>query len=295
MEIVIEYCIQDKINRIVDILKTTVNGECNIALAGAHAKGMADMNSDIDIFLFADSPKSFEERYRIIKEFSDAGTTPWVSETFDYPWGGSIDFSFEGTPVEVVVRLIPQLEKRINECLNGDFEIIPQTWTSNGYYTFTYLCELSFIKPIWDPNGLIKFYQNKIKPYPPKLKKSIIDCFFARANTWINNFHYHSAIERQDILFTSPIVLHTVLDMIQVIFALNEEYFTGDKKLEIILSKLSYCPKDLLENIEFLLSASHNSEQLKKQYNILFSIINDIKSMINQSIYDNSTYQTSYD
>lgn len=281
-KMIIEQCIQDKIDRIVDILKETINGECALALAGAHAKGMADMNSDIDIFLFTDNPKSFQERYRIIKEFSDAGTTPWVSETFDYPWGGSMDFSFEGTPVEVVIRLIPQMEKRVNECLNGQFEIIPQTWTSNGYYTFTYLCELSFIKPIWDPNGLIKNYQSKIKPYPQKLKMNIIDCFFSRANTWINNFHYHSAIRRQDILFTSPIVLHTVLDMIQVIFALNEEYFIGDKKLEAALSKLPYCPKELLENLEFLLSTSHNTEKLQKQYNILCSINNDIKTMINQ-------------
>lgn len=283
-KIVIEKCIQDKIDRIVDILKATVNGDCALALAGAHAKGMADINSDIDIFLFAYNPKSFEERYRIINEFSDAGITPWVSETFDYPWGGSMDFSFEGTPVEVVVRIIPQMEKQISACLNGQFDIIPQTWTSNGYYTFTYLCELSFIKPIWDPNGLIKNYQNKIKTYPPKLKKSIIDCFFARANTWINNFHYHSAIKRQDILFTSPIVLHTVLDMIQVIFALNEEYFTGDKKLEVVLAKLPYCPRELLENIEFLLSASRNTEDLQKQYNILCRIICDIEMKINQSI-----------
>lgn len=282
--IVIEPCIQDKVKRIIEILKTTVDGDCALALAGAHAKGMADKNSDIDIFLFTDKPKSFEERSKVIKKFSDAGTTPWISDTFDNPWGGSMDFSFEGTPVEVVVRLIPQMDKRLNECLNGHFEIIPQTWTSNGYYTFTYLCELSFIIPIWDPNHLIENYQKKIIPYPSKLKKSIIDRFFARANTWINNFHYQSAIKRKDVLFTSPIVIHTVLDIIQIIFALNEEYYTGDKKLEIALDKLSYCPKELLENIEFLLTTSYDTEQLQKQSIILHNIIQNVKLKINECV-----------
>lgn len=283
-EAVIDICIKDKINRVVEMLKSTVNGDCALALAGAHAKGTTDIDSDIDIFMFVADPKSFEERFKIIKEFSDVGTTPWVSDKFDYPWGGSMDFSFEGTPVEIVIRTLPQMEKRIIECLNGQFEIIPQSWTSNGYYTFTYFSELSFIKPIWDPNGLIKNYQKQTKSYPPKLKKAIIDCFFTRANTWINNFHYDSAIRRTDLLFTSSIVLHTILDIIQVIFALNEEYFAGDKKLEASLSKLPYCPKELLENIEFLLSTSRNTKQLQKQHDILCCIINDVEIMINQSI-----------
>lgn len=270
--------LQDKINRVVEILKKTVNGECALALAGAHAKGVADKSSDIDIFLFTDHPKSFEERERILREAADPGTSPWISATLDYPWGGSMDFSYEGTPVEVVVRTFQLMDKRLKECLNGQFEIIPQTWTSNGYYTFTYLSELSFIKPIWDPKGLLQRYQDYIKPYPSKLKASIMDCFFDRANTWINNFHYQSAIKRLDILFTGPIVLHTVLDMIQVIFAINEEYFPGDKKLEAALTKLSYCPQELLDNMEVLLCASRNQDQLQTQCDILRRVMKDIEA-----------------
>lgn len=279
----INNCLQNKINKITDILKSTVTGECTIALAGAHAKGESDFDSDIDFFMFVNELKPFEERQGIIQESSDEGANLWVSETLDFPWGGSMDFTFDGTPVEVTVRTISQTEKRINECLEGQFEIIPQTWTSNGYYSYIYLSELSFIKPIWDPNGFIADYQNLIKIYPSKLKKAIIDCFFARANTWINNFHYSSAIKRMDLLFTGPIVLHTILDIIQVIFALNEKYFTGDKKLEAALVKMPYCPKDLLENLEFLLSAPRCQESLEKQCSILRDIVNDVERVINQT------------
>ncbi|MDA3730146.1 DUF4037 domain-containing protein [Niameybacter massiliensis] len=270
--------IQEKLDCIIEVLKSTVNGECILALAGAHAKGVADENSDIDIFMFIQEAKSFEERKCIIEGIADAGTTPWISPSFEeYPWGGSMDFYFQGTPIETTVRTFAQMEKRIAESKKGQFEIIPATWTSNGYYTFIYLCELSFIKPIWDPQGILESYQKELKIYPKKLKQSIINCFMDRANTWLDNFHYESAIKRMDLLFTGPIVMHTVMDMIQVIFALNEVYFTGDKKLEKALKDMKYCPNELIENIELLLSAPRNSELLQKQCDILRSIREDLQ------------------
>ena len=33
------------------------------------------------------------------------------------------------------------------------------------YYTFIYLCELSFLKPVWDPDGVLAAYQAKVTAY----------------------------------------------------------------------------------------------------------------------------------
>lgn len=281
MERIIKTENNEMIEKITDILKSTVNGKCGIALAGAHAKGTADTQSDLDFFMFLENPKSYEERLQVIQSSADRGTSPWVSYDFESePWGGTMDFQFEGTPVETTVRTLSLMERRLSECLEGKFEILPATWTSNGYYTFTFLCELSFLRPVWDPYGIIASYQKKAKYYPEKLKASVIRCFYNRANTWLDSFHYQSAIERKDLLFTSPIVLHTVLDIIQVIFACNETYFTGDKKLEAALAKLPYCPKLLTDNIEFLLSSPRDTGLLEKQKVILKSIRDELSEKI---------------
>lgn len=97
-----------------------------------------------------------------------------------------------------------------------------------------------------------------------------------RANTWIDNFHYESAVRRADILFTAPIVLHTVMDMIQVIFALNRVYFTGDKKLEAALSKMECCPAALRSNLAFLLSTPRDPEQLDLQRQLLRQVRDEL-------------------
>lgn len=255
-----------KIHALVELLKGTTQGKCAIALAGAHAKGTADASSDIDLYVFAEQAKPREQCAELIRSIADPGTTPWVDDFDAAPWGGGMDFVYQGTPVEAVGRTLARMDQVIGDCLKGKFEILPATWTSNGYYTFIYLCELSFIKPVWDPDGVLAAYQKKASVYPEPLRRAIMKTFLDRAGTWMDNFHYESAVRRGDVLFTSPIVLHTVMDMVQVIFALNRVYFTGDKKLETALADMPYCPEALRpEQLDILFTASRNPNHLEQQ------------------------------
>lgn len=259
-----------KIQTLVELLKETTEGKCAIALAGAHAKGTADDASDIDLYVFAERAKSHEQRLELIRRTADLGTALWIDEFDAAPWGGGMDFMYQGTPVEVVGRTLARMDQVVGDCLKGKFEIIPATWTSNGYYTFIYLCELSFIKPVWDPDGVLASYQKKAAVYPEPLRRAILETFLGRAGTWINNFHYESAVHREDILFTVPIVLHTVMDMVQVVFALNRVYFTGDKKLEAALANMPYCPRALQPGqLDILLAAPRDTGHLEQQRQIL--------------------------
>ncbi len=270
--------VQKKIDDLIEILKKTTRGSCAIALAGAHAKGAADAASDIDFFVYAENARPLEERRAIIAAAADPGTGFWVDESFDVnPWGGSMDFQYRGTPVECTARTLAYTGKIVEDCLNGRFEIIPAIWTSNGYYTFIHLCELSFVKPVYDPEGILAALQEKARVYPEALRRSILDTFLGRSATWLWNFHYDSAIRRQDLLFCGPIVQHTLLDLVQVIFALNRQYFTGDKKLEKALKEMEYCPPRLLDNLEFLMSTPRDSVLLDNQRQLLRQIYRDLE------------------
>jgi len=275
--------LQPIINELVEMLKTTVDGKYAIALAGSYAKGIADKNSDIDFFMFIEKAKSYEERLAIVREFADKNMPFYVSKGFDDgAWGGSMDFFYKGIPVETTVRFTENVDKIIADCLEGKFEILPALWTTNGYYTYIYLSEIDFITPIEDNFGIIDGYKNQLESYPKKLQASILKEFFARSNMWIDSFHYKSAIKREDILFTAGIVKNTVYDMVQIIFALNEEYFTGDKKLEYQLSRLEYCPHKLLDNLEFLMYAPKDAEKLEEQRNLLVAIRDRLQYKIAQ-------------
>lgn len=271
------------IEELVKILKSVTQGSVSVALSGSRAKNMFDEESDIDLYMLVENLKTYDEIYVIISQAADDGFPIYISTAFDSaPYGGSISFYYKGIPIEVTIQQFSKAKQRIDDCLEGRFEIIPQTWTSNGYYTFICLSELNSVKPIWESDRFIETYKEKLVQYPEKLRKSIISVFWARSTTWIDNFHYESAINRGDYLFTSPIVLHTVLDMIQVIFALNRVYFPGDKRLDTVLKSLPYCPKSLIENLPFLLQASTDQKHLKKQYEILKSVIEELRIRIDK-------------
>lgn len=272
-----------KIEALVELLKEMTEGKCAIALAGAHAKGTADAASDIDLYVFAERAKPRAQRLELVRSIADQGAAPWVDDFDAAPWGGGMDFLYQGTPVEVVGRTLSRMDQVIGDCLAGKFEIIPAAWTSNGYYTFIYLCELSFIKPVWDPDGVLAAYRQKAAVYPEPLRRAILETFLGRAGTWMDNFHYESAVRRGDVLFTAPIVLHTVMDMVQVVFGLNRVYFTGDKKLEAALANMPYCPEALRPGqLDILLSTPRDTAHLERQRQLLARTWDDLSQRVRE-------------
>jgi len=272
--------IQRKVDDLLPYIKQIANGRVAVALFGAHAKGVDDAESDLDIYILIEDPKTQNEIKNILSAVADAGTLR-VDEHFDNPvYGGAVTYKYGGMPVEMDMQRFAFVEARVADCLEGVFQIIPQTWTSNGYYTYTCLNELRTMAPVWDPDGVIAGYKSRVSTYPVKLKRSIVDVFLRRAGTWMGNFHYETAIRRGDYLFTAPAVMHTVLDMAQVILALNESYFQGDKKLLRSLAAQPYCPAGLLTGLPMLLCVSDDAAVLDQQYTLLKTIYADIRKRV---------------
>jgi len=278
----------DKIKDIVEMLKTTGDGDMTITLAGAHAKGLDDEYSDIDIYMYYADPKPYETQKKIVEGFADNGKATVTHDHVSAPMGGYYIFNYKNTLVEVTTRLYENALKRINESVNGQFEILPESWTINGYYTFTYASEISYVKPMWDPPNFIENSKSIIYPYPQKFKKKLIEVFGERMKfNPCYNHEYTNAIRRRDLFMTNYFADYTLLNMIQVIYALNETYFTGDKQVARKIAKLPYYPVKMLENLEFLLGAHDDSEKLERQRGILREIVDELSKKCDELIWDN--------
>ena len=268
------------IEELLPTLKNIANGRSSVAITGAHAKGSSDIGSDIDFHIIVEDPKPHDEVYGMFSKIADEGTLIVTEDFYSELWGGKIDYYYKGIPVEMYTQALSVLLRTMEEAIDGKFEIIPQVWTTNGYYTYIMLSEVYYMQPLWDPTGIVAELKAKVAVYPEKLREAIIGTFFERANTWIDNFHYHTAFARGDYMYTVPIIVHTVMDMVQVIFAINRVYFPGDKKLMKSLSQLSYCPAALLENMEFLYSASTDAGVLQRQCDILREVRDELRQRI---------------
>ncbi|MHB9034786.1 MAG: DUF4037 domain-containing protein, partial [Anaerolineae bacterium] len=121
----------------------------------------------------------------------------------------------------------------------------------------------------------------EIAVYPPKMREAIIKAHLSAARFWPHNFHYASAVERQDVIYTSGIVAQVVHNLIQVLFAINQTYFPGDKKLEAAMAHLGCIPSDCANRIKRLLwpGEACSAAVLRTQQQELQSLLRDVESL----------------
>jgi predicted nucleotidyltransferase len=273
--------IRQVVSDLLPLVRQFARGEYAIALGGSYAKGTADDEADVDLYLFAHDVLPNDERTRIASAFSSEieGIRSWGE---DAPLtNAGTDFRFREHNVECWLRDIGHIDRSIAECQQGVVKREFVTWTTTGFYNHCCLSDLSVMLPLDDPFDIIARWKSEVATYPPKLRQAIVHHHLNAAHFWPDNFHYLSAIERQDVIYATGIVQQVVHNLVQVLFALNEVYFPGDKQLDAALAHLPRKPRELSERIGALLfpGTPATAEVLREQRERLRSLLADVREM----------------
>ncbi len=270
------------VEELIPLLRRLVIGEYGIALGGAHAKGVDDAESDLDIYIFTKDALNNTERARQATAFSSDITQLicWGQENPFEQCG--TDFYYKGTKVECWMRASAIINRAIADCREGIITRDYVTWTTTGFYNHVALSDLRVMKSVDDPTCLLARWQTAIAEYPPKLREAIIKQHLPAARYWPSNFHYTSAVERQDIIYTTGIVAQVAHNLIQVLFALNRAYFPGDKKLANALAHLERTPRDCAKRINRLLWPGEplSVELLRAQQAELQALLREVEELV---------------
>ena len=273
--------VQRIVSDLLPLVREFSRGDYAIALGGSYAKGTADHEADVDLYLFAHAVLPKQERTRIASAFSSEmeGIVSW-GDNRPFRDAGT-DFRFHGHNVECWLRNIGHIEQRIAECREGVVRREFVTWTTTGFYSHCCLSDLTVMVPLDDPLDIIARWKSQVATYPPKLRQAIVNQHLAAAEFWPENFHYLSAIERQDVIYATGIVQQVVHNLVQVLFALNEVYFPGDKQLDVALAHLPRQPTKLCERIRTLLwpGTPATVQVLSEQRASLRSLLADVRDM----------------
>lgn len=269
------------ISQLTPLLRQFCRSEYGIALGGAHAKGVDDAESDLDLYVFARDVLPAAGRATCCRQFSGqvSDIVCWGEDT-PFVQGGA-DFLYGGRKVECWLRHIDYIAGIIGECQAGVVRQELVTWTVMGFYNHCALSDLRHMVIVEDPSGILSAWKATVSRYPPRLQQAIIDRHLAAAWFWPDNFHYQSAVERCDTIYTAGIVQQVVHNLIQVIFAINQTYFPGDKKLDIALGHLAAVPDRLVERIQRLISpgVSPDRAALREQRAALRALAVDVRSL----------------
>ncbi len=248
-----------------------------IAVGGAHAKGTADEESDLDVYVFAKSILPNEKRTQLTANFSNRikQVVSWGSDSHFVQAG--TDFVYDQRKLECWLRSSDYVDVTISDCVNGVVRRDIVTWTPTCFYNHCALSDINTMIIIKDPSGMLSNWKSAISKYPPKLQEKIIQLHLGGARFWPANFHYNSAIERQDVIYTTSIIQQVIHNLIQTLFAVNEVYFPGDKKLDKALARLDRLPDLFPERICRLVSSEKkvSVKMLKEQQYELQQLLKD--------------------
>jgi predicted nucleotidyltransferase len=250
------------ISDIVEQLKT-VPGIDAMVLGGSRARGTHTDSSDIDLGIYyrPSAPIDLavlgqvatkiddEHRENLVTRFGGWG--PWING------GGWLKVN--GVSVDLLYRDLDKVTRIIDDCRDGRIETVYQPGHPFGFVSSIYLAEVALCRPLWDPYGTIEKLKTRVSPYPPGLKKAIVDSFW-----WEVDFSLgiaQKSVSRGDVTYAAGSCFRSATCLMQVLFAVNEQYWMNEKGAVALADGFAKVPPRLKERVECAFSQLNSSGQ----------------------------------
>jgi predicted nucleotidyltransferase len=267
---------------IVDEIKT-VSGVKAIVLGGSRARGTHTPSSDIDLGIYyaSSQPLGLDALSKIATKLDDEHRADVVTGFGGWgPWiNGGGWLRIQSMPVDFLYKDLDKIQSYVDACLNGKVENFYQGGHPHGFVTSIYLGEIALCKPLWDPDGFIAELKGKVFPYSDSLQKAVIQSF-----AWEIDFSVMIAkksIERADVHYAAGSCFRAVMCMLQVLFALNKEYWMNEKGALAITDRFALKPADFrnrVGEIYKLLDAS--PEAIERAVTLLHGLSEEVNALV---------------
>ncbi len=208
-----------------------IPGVAAVVLGGSRARGMADPDSDIDLGIYydPDNRPSLDALRDVAARLDDSHSGEVITDFAE--WGQWINgggwLTIDGQKVDWLYRDIQQVRQIIGECRAGNPRIFYQPGHPHGFWTTIYMGEVHVCQPLYDPNGVVDDLKKLTTPYPPLLKKIMIE-----RNLWEAGFALDTSRKsamRGDVLHVTGGLFRCGACLVQVVYALNERYCINEK------------------------------------------------------------------
>ena len=219
-----------------------------VALGGSAASGVADEQSDIDLYVYSRSEIPISTRAAIARA---AAARAEVDNRFWEPGDEWVD-AVSGIAVDVIFRSVDWIEEQIDRVLR-------RHEASVGYSTcLWYNVHSSHI--LFDRTGWFRALQDAARqPYPEPLRQAIVaknHPILARAQSSYRR-QLQKAVERGDLVSVSHRVTVLLASYFDILFAVNRLAHPGEKRLlELAVARCTTRPPHMRQHVLSLLAAA---------------------------------------
>ena len=245
------------------IMRAFGTGRWAVAIGGSIGKGQMDPRSDVDFRFYADE------------------LFPFSGESFTRNWAAlealMARWREKGVEIDGVwPRSVPAIDAALDEWLAGKGKTDPIVWTVWGYHLPTDIYNQLIIE---DPYGIAQGWKQRMTPYPSAMRDGIVKEHAASLKYWRTDYHYASKVARNDVVFLSSLTARLVHDIMEILFAINGIYYSGDGMNLTFARKFPICPENLDERVTAILYPGRGEGVLAGQYAQLKQLIDEVLAL----------------
>ena len=233
-----------------------IPGVIAVVLGGSYARRTARPDSDLDVGLYysKNSPPDIEAIPRCAETIATPNTGPTVVGYYKWgPWvNGGAWIQTPTGKLDLLYRNIEQVQRVIDESQEGLYQHDYYQQPTFGFVSITYLAETKCCLPLFDPQQLLQKFKHSVEIYPAALQQKMIrNCLTIGEFTLA---HAHGFADRGDILNTVGCLTKIAFVLLQSLFALNAEYYFGDKGSLEAVDRFPLRPRAFSNRLQDLLA-----------------------------------------
>jgi hypothetical protein len=222
-----------------------IHGMKAVVLAGSHARGRAEPGSDIDLGLFYSeiAPFSIQAVRELATAVNDTAA-PVVTDFYGWgPWvNGGAWLTIGGQRVDFIYRNLEQVERVVADAEAGRYEIHYLQQPPFGFFSGTYLGEISVCIPLFDPESRLDLLKRRVGGYPEAFRRAVLQDYLFMAEFNLAAFAPKFAA-RSDCYGTAACLTRAVNELAMALFALNRVYPINDKTALAEVASFNLAPR----------------------------------------------------
>ena len=273
------------LERIVARLRE-VPGIAAIVLGGSQARGNATASSDVDLGLYyrADAPIDTAALDQAVQTLVDTPRPGLVTPIGEWgPWiNGGGWLTVQGQPVDLLYRDLSRVTQVVADACAGRLEVAYQPGHPHAFVSSICLGEIAVCRVLWDPEGVLAPLKAQAHPYPPRLQAATVQRFF-----WESDFSLQVARKaalRGDAGYVAGCCFRCIACLMQVIFALNEQYLLNEKGAVALAATFPRTLPELPARIAAALACLNGSPtSLTAALDSLAVLVNETQTLIEQA------------
>ena len=228
--------------------------------------------SDIDLFVLCVSIPTKEERLEIYKMLEGDYSTLTMEVCSGGLWGHGDIFTSNDIEVMPMYFLIEEMEKYIDDTLNG-YHI----QKAGRFYPTGRLASVDTIHVLYEVGMAWTKLIKKVKEYPAPLFDKLYEYHISRV---LDEEDLGRAVLRKEVLFYHQVLEESIDHLLQALYAVNHKYFPSRKRTQLSIDSMETKPYDCYNRLIKIIINGSKSETMEESVGDLSNITAELIEIV---------------